>query len=107
MAVRQDASTGELVQDGSAPAPPKAPVSDLLQVRVWSPFRIYFEGEAKSVSGVDASGPFDILPKHGNFIALLTACELVVATKAGEVRIRISGGIMRVHRNQVTVFLEV
>src|SRR5258708_4088242 len=108
MATRQDASTGQLVEDNHGvvgTVQPKA--TDVLHAKVWSPFRVYFDGEARSVSGVDASGPFDILPQHGNFIALLNACELVLATRGGEVRIRISGGVMRVHHNVVTVFLEV
>lgn len=106
MAVRQDASTGELVQtDGSSPVA-AAPVN-ALRVKVWSPFSVYYDDEARSVSGVNATGPFDILPRHRNFITLLNACDLVLQTKSGEVKIRISGGVMQVHKNTVVVFLEV
>jgi F0F1-type ATP synthase epsilon subunit len=107
MVMRQDASTGELVADPSTPTKLTETLADILHVKVWSPFRIYFNGEAGSVSGVTATGPFDVLPRHRNFISLLTPCELVLQPQDGEVRIRISGGVMQVHKNVVTVFLEV
>lgn len=110
MVLRQEASTGEFVEDASAPAAPAQPVkkaSLALHVRVWSPFRVYFDGEAKSVSGVNATGPFDILPHHRNFISLLNACDLLLRTSTGDVRVRISGGVMQVHQDTVKVFLEV
>lgn len=108
MAIRQDASTGELVEDKSAaPVAPQQHKRDHLTVKVWSPFQIYFDGEAKSVSGVNATGPFDVLPQHRNFISLLNGGELNLRTIQGDVRIRISGGVMQVHQDVVTVFLEV
>jgi len=108
MAVRQEASTGEFVEDASAPSStPAKKADDSLHAKVWSPFRVYFDGDAKSVSGVNATGPFDILPRHRNFISLLDACELLLRTRDGDVRIRISGGVMQVHQNVVKVFLEV
>lgn len=109
MAVRQDASTGELVEDtraGDKPLVAKQ-IVDILHVKVWSPFRVYFDGEAQSLSGVNATGPFDILARHRNFITLLDSCELIIRAPSGELRIRISGGVMQVHANVVKVFLEV
>ena len=78
-------------------------------VKVHSPFQSYFEGQAFSVSAVNATGPFDVLPQHHNFISLLTACELIVRTdKATDNRrISISGGIMQVKSDKVVVFLDV
>ncbi|SRR5260221_408935 len=78
-----------------------------LHIKVWSPFRIYFDGTATSLSAVNLTGPFDILPRHHNFITLLTACDLGLQTKDGMLKIRISGGVMHVTKNAVKVFLEV
>lgn len=79
-----------------------------MRVKVYSPFNDYFEGQAFSVSAENATGPFDILPKHHSFISLLNACEMVVRTvQKGEQRIKISGGIMHVKADQVIVFLDV
>lgn len=108
MAVRQDASTGQLVDDGNTPEQDKTkPAADVIRVKVWSPFRVFFDGEAKSISAVNGTGPFDVLPKHHNFITLLDPCELQVVAEPNNLQIRIGGGIMHVRSNAVTVFLEV
>ncbi|HVX48321.1 MAG TPA: hypothetical protein VHA05_03130 [Candidatus Saccharimonadales bacterium] len=78
-----------------------------MRVKVYSPFRSYFDGLALSISAVNGTGPFDILPKHHNFISLLNACDLIVRTKEGARKIIISGGIMHVRADQVIVFLDV
>lgn len=80
---------------------------NLLHVKVWSPFKVFYDGTAKSVSGVNGTGTFDILPKHHNFITILNACDLALETQDGKVKIRIAGGVMHVRQNTVTVFLEV
>lgn len=79
-----------------------------MYVKVHSPFRNYYDGQAFSLSAENATGPFDILPKHHNFVSLLIPCELVVRTvDKGEQRIRISGGIMHVKADRTIVFLDV
>jgi F0F1-type ATP synthase epsilon subunit len=78
-----------------------------MHVKVYSPFKTYFNDQADSISGQNATGPFDILPKHHNFMTLLQPCELVIRTFRGEEKIRISGGLMHVKADQVTVFLDI
>lgn len=81
-----------------------------MYIKVYSPFMVYFEGQGYSISGVNATGPFDILPQHHNFMTLLGTCELVIQTAAGLVqtqKIRISGGLMHVKADRVTVFLDI
>lgn len=111
MAMRQDASTGQLVDDGtSAAAKPVAPTVDgkpVMHLKVYSPFRVYFDDEAFSISGENDTGPFDILPRHHNFLSLLNPCELAVVAPSGVKRIRISGGLMHVKADEVRVFLNV
>lgn len=106
MVTRQDASTGETVEDTNQhKVDPNS--STTMHVKVYSPFRVYFDEDASSISGVNATGPFDILPRHHNFMTLLNPCELVVRKPRGEQKIRISRGIMHVKANQVVVFLDV
>jgi hypothetical protein len=110
MAVRQDASTGEMVDDGNAEATKTAAVNDddlLMKVKIYSPSKVYFEGDAKSISAASETGPFDILPKHHNFITLLVACNLVVRSPSGDQTIQIANGLMHVKADQITVFLDV
>ncbi|MDB5175408.1 MAG: atpC [Candidatus Saccharibacteria bacterium] len=78
-----------------------------MEVKVHSPFKSYYDGQAFSISGVNATGPFDILPRHHNFITLLDACELVVRSTHGDEKIQIGGGIMHVKADKVIVFLDV
>jgi hypothetical protein len=79
-----------------------------MKVKVYSPFRDYFDGEAFSLTAENATGAFDILPKHHNFISLLSPCDLIVRTIADrEQRIQISGGLLHVKADSVIVFLDV
>ena len=79
-----------------------------LHVKVYAPFREYYDGQAFSVSAENDTGPFDILPNHHNFITLLKACDVLIRTiDRGDQKIRISGGIMHVKANQAIVFLDV
>lgn len=86
---------------------PKARSKDSIYVKVYAPYKVYFEGEANSVSAASLTGNFDILPKHHNFITLLVACDIVIRTSTHEQVIRIQGGIMHVKANRVIVFLDV
>ena len=85
----------------------KAEDQPTMQAKVYSPFKTYFDGEALSVSAASATGAFDILPRHHNFITLLVPCEVVIRTASGDQSITISGGIMHVKADQVVVFLDV
>lgn len=80
-----------------------------MRIKVYSPFHTYFEDDGYSISGVNATGPFDILPHHHNFMTLLSPCELSIRTigPPGVQKIRISGGLMHVKADKVTVFLDI
>lgn len=81
----------------------------MMHVKVQSPQKVFFDENAESVSGVNSAGPFDILPRHHRFISLLSAGELVIRRggKLADARVKISGGLMHVKADQVTVFLDV
>jgi F0F1-type ATP synthase epsilon subunit len=81
-----------------------------MRIKIYSPFKTYFDQDGYSLSGVNATGPFDILPHHHNFMTLLNACELSIRpvnTPPEEQRIRISGGLMHVKADKVTIFLDI
>lgn len=109
MVKRQDASTGQIVDAGEQQvATPLDQSKDTIHVKVYSPFKVYFDDVAKSISAENDTGPFDILPMHHNFMTLLNPCDLVIRTnKQDQKRIRITRGIMHVKANQVIVFLDV
>lgn len=78
-----------------------------MHVKVYAPFKVYFDGLAESISAVNDTGPFDILPKHHNFMTLLNACDIIVRTSGNEEKIPITRGIMHVKADEIIVFLDV
>jgi F0F1-type ATP synthase epsilon subunit len=78
-----------------------------MSVKVYAPFQVYYEGDAYSVSGVNATGPFDVLPHHHNFLCMLTPCNLVIEHPEGEKTIKITRALMHVKADRVVVFMDV
>jgi F0F1-type ATP synthase epsilon subunit len=79
-----------------------------MHVKVYAPFRTYFDGKAESLSAENMTGPFDILPKHKNFMSLLVPCTVIVrAPGQPEFKLKVTRGVMHVKSDQVTVFLDV
>lgn len=78
-----------------------------MAVKVYAPFQIYYEGEAFSVSAINDTGPFDILPHHHNFLCMLVPCVLTIQTADGEKKIKVSRALMHVKAEKVIVFMDV
>lgn len=79
-----------------------------LQIKVYAPFKVYFDAPGVSISAANATGPFDILPGHKNFISLLQPCNLVVRRQnENNFELPIERGIIHVRANRVNVFLDV
>ena len=55
-----------IASDATANSSPK------MHVKIYTPFKIYFDGMADSVTAENDTGTFDILPRHHNFL-----CKLV------------------------------
>lgn len=85
------------------------PASQLtIQVKIYAPFNTYFDGPASSVSATNQTGPFDILPRHKNFMCLLKPGELRVRRAgAADFVMKIRQAVMHVKKDRVTVFLDV
>ena len=88
-------------------SPDKAGDDKHMHVKVYAPFKVYFDGLAISITAVNDTGPFDILPKHHNFMTLISPCDIIVRTDNGEEKIPIQRGIMHVKADEVVVFLDV
>lgn len=96
--------SGKTVQE----APSRAPIDDKhMHVKVYAPYKTYFDSDALSISAVNETGPFDILPQHYNFMTLLSPCEVIVRTDRGDETFTIARGVMHVKADQVIVFLDV
>lgn len=78
-----------------------------MRVKVYAPFKVYYEGDSYSVSAVNATGPFDILPHHHKFLCMLVPCNLEVNGPNGSKTIKISRALMHVKADSVVVFMDV
>jgi F0F1-type ATP synthase epsilon subunit len=76
-------------------------------VKIFSPFQTYYQGEAISLSAANRTGPFDILPGHINFFSLITSGTVVVNTGFQQLEFQIGRGVVRVTRDDVTLFADV
>ncbi len=99
--ITPDTSTDETTQKSPSGKPTMA-------VKVYAPFQVYFEGEAYSVSAVNDTGPFDILPHHHNFLCMLVPCNLVITPAEGTQKtIKVHRALMHVKADRVVVFMDV
>ena len=82
-------------------------VKPTFQLMITNPERIFFEGEAYSLSSANNSGPFDILPNHAHFISLLNDATVEVVDKDNKkLAYKISRGLISAKDNSVRVFVD-
>lgn len=78
-----------------------------LQVRVVSPEKIVFEGEASALVAPAWDGQVGILPNHAPMLALVGAGRLhVEKVGGGSAEFHVAGGVLKVERNHVTLLTE-
>lgn len=106
-ATRQIASTGEMVEDERATPKTGDNSQPTMAVKVYAPFKVYYEGRGLSVTAVNETGPFDILPHHHNFLCMLLPCDLIIRTPYETKTVKISRALMHVKADKVTVFVDV
>lgn len=97
--------TPPTVEAEQAPQAPKG--KPVMAVKVYAPFKVYFEGDAYSVSAVNDIGPFDVLPHHHNFLCMLVPCTLSIETPSGQKTVKIHRALMHVKADRVVVFVDV
>ena len=77
------------------------------KVKISSPYQTYFQGEAVSLTAANKKGPFDILAGHINFFSLLTASQVIVDTGFQRLEFPLTRGIIRVQKDEVTIFADI
>jgi len=80
-----------------------------LHVQILSPTQTYYNSLALSISARNKVGPFDVLDGHANFFSILTKGDVAVNIGMGGhvLTFPISGGIMKVNQNKVTLFVDI
>lgn len=87
--------------------PTEAPPVDAveLEVLVASSNKKYFNGKARSVSSVNTVGPFDVLPRHENFVSLVKDKVTIYDSSGKKLEYPIEHGLLEVSENKVRVFV--
>lgn len=98
-------STGGTYQAAQVAADPKA--EKRFNVRIFSPYQTYYQGEATSLTAANRTGPFDVLPGHINFFSLLSGGLVIVNTGFQRLEFPIARGILKVNGTEVTLFADV
>ena len=97
------------MKEDSPKSKPKIEVPNgMMYIKVYAPFKTYYDDLGTSISATNDTGPFDILPQHHNFMTLIDTGEVVVRKDGGEEeKFNIARGIMHVKADDVVVFLDV
>ena len=78
-----------------------------LHVIVRSRSKTYFDSNALSITSINETGTFDVLPLHANFITMIQEFVLIVLPGGKEQRFEIKGGVLRVLEENVDIYLTV
>jgi len=79
-----------------------------LHVRISKATNVVWEGEANSVSSINAEGPFDILPMHANFVTLIKGQLITVRDLDGnEQQFDFKQAVIYVENNQVKIYSDI
>ncbi len=73
-----------------------------IEVKVLSPQRLIFEGQAKSIILPGESGVFEIAPHHKRLLSRLLGGFVIIDNK----RMSIKRGVVKAGLNKVTIIVE-
>lgn len=79
---------------------------ETINVTIKSRSKVFYEGNATSVTSLNDKGKFDVLPQHANFISLIKDYIIVMKENGEEEKIDIKTGVLKNLNNDVDIFLE-
>ncbi|MBX4188751.1 hypothetical protein KW792_01475 [Candidatus Saccharibacteria bacterium] len=86
----------------------KKTLSNTMHVKIYAPFKIYYDDQSTSVTALNGVGPFDVLPNHHSFISLLEPGEIIVRNEdKPDFKMNITRGVIHVKADEIKVFLDV
>lgn len=77
---------------------------DLLKVRINSPAKVIWEGDADSVSSENSQGPFDILPLHTNFLSFIEDKPIIIRHKGDNQTYKFKNSVIFAKQNKVYIY---
>ena len=82
-------------------------MKELLDIHIYTPEGVVFQGKAVSANFPSAKGSFAVLPLHAPIIYLLTEGKIVCQQEAQPpVEISIKGGFVEVKKNVISACVE-
>lgn len=78
----------------------------MLKLKIISPEKIVYNGEAESVLVPGTLGSFEILNDHAPIISSLEHGKLEYTTSAGKQELMVDGGFVEMQKNVVSVCVE-
>lgn len=77
-----------------------------MKLSIITPDKAVFDGEVTSVTVPGSAGSFEVLTDHAPIVSSLEDGKVIIRTGKSEDIIRITGGVVEVIHNQVTVLAE-
>lgn len=78
----------------------------IIQVDIRDRKEQFFKGEAKTVSSLNDTGEFDVLPRHANFVTLIRGYVVVDKDLPSEKRFEIGNGVLAAKTDAVDIYLD-
>ncbi len=78
----------------------------MMQIRIVTPQGVYMEREIQEIHVTTVEGERTILSNHAPLFASLVACPLILRVDGDERYYAISGGLLQVGNNQVTILTD-
>lgn len=83
------------------------PTIQNLLVTVVSPQQIIYSGEAKSVSSINSSGTFDLIPEHANFVTIIEDKPIIIrSNKDQRIEFKFPLAIIYINDNVVKIYAQ-
>lgn len=80
----------------------------ILSVKINSPDKVIWEGEASVVSSINSKGPFDILPLHANFITIVENKPIKIKTIEDKlIDFTFPHAVLYIHGNKVLIYTNI
>jgi F0F1-type ATP synthase epsilon subunit len=79
----------------------------VIKVKISTPTDVLWEGEAESVSSINSQGPFDILPKHANFVTLVQGEPISVRSDQRERQYSFKNAVIHTDKDSVRIYGDV
>ncbi len=76
-----------------------------MELKILTPEKIMFEGEADLISLPTPNGVITVLPKHTFLVTALSVGQVKIKTKEGDQSFSSSGGILEVSNNKAVILL--